>query len=211
MDVVATILAAAAFATALLLYFKPPPWIRKLLPSLDNVKLTPELLGGALRHFFSGQHLTDEEGNEVELSPQNAAFVFAEGLVSRAIAELYPRVAEDVPQFLAMVKKPSLAKELQAESALARGFDKLGSGLNGVQPIQAMLNQGMEAIGKGAMGGKGGMGLGFLGDLMPMYQQAKDLGIIAGPGDDNGSNSQSQSPPSSGGDTAVPLLGSPVG
>ena len=183
----ALICAACGLIIAVLIYQRPPRWIKGLLPSAS---LTPDTMGKAAaafaREFFKGATATDDEGNVVELEPDQAAFQWAQGLVVTATDHIYNRGAQDLPIFLATMKSSKLAKELADKSHVAKGMALLGPGIGGLQTLQDSLG--------GLLGGKKGKAGGGLGDIMQYMQllpMLKELGAMGG-GDNGGLPAPSQ-------------------
>ena len=163
-----------------LIYLKAPRWVAKLLPT--QLKDRPEawedddaradffskVIAGAAMYFFSG--IEDVEGNEME--PRAAALMWVNQLTQ---AE-HDRIMHELPFIMSSMSSTKTAKSMQEKSAFSRGVADVGEGI----PFQAIKKTATEifaGIGAGATGG-GGKGMGLLSQLMPLYQQAQESGLI---------------------------------
>lgn len=142
--------------------------------------MSAELVGNVVKHIFSGQEVETEEGI-IELSPNEAMFMFCDELMARQCDRTYNQFMKELPVILSCLQSSNSAKAMgkKGGSAFAEGAAELSPGIE----HQSMM-KGVKSIFSGLSlgGGKGkggsGLDLGFVGDLIPMVGQLKEAGIM---------------------------------
>ena len=177
----AEILALAAFATALMVYLRPPPWLRGTLAKLDRLQtnlVSPQTMGEALRAYC----------------PPEEAFEYVNGVVHDNVPHLAEHLGQEAVGALGAIYGSKAGSEMGTKSGAARGYLSL-SGL------------GKQAV---SMGGRDLLG-GALGELLehPLAQQFI-MQALQGGGGNNGPQGGFLGPPGNnqrGGSDALPQLG----
>ena len=172
-------------AVIILLYTIPPPWVKRYLGSVEDIKhiLTPVAMGDAVHHA-----LVKNEGEVLTIVGEEA-----NGIVHEAIPAFSAALANEAMGALAAMYSKGVASEMGKKSGAARGYLALpGIGKQAVK-------QGAEGLLGGALGQYLPEGV-DLGQLLPLLLQGGLQGNGAAP----------NAPQPSANSQSLPQLGNPV-
>jgi len=128
--VLAELSALAAFATALLIYVRPPPWVKGLLVKLDRLPqtITPQFVGEALRHAY----------------PPEETWEYANGVLHDNVPHLAEALGKEAVGAIGAIYGSKAGSEMGKKSGAARGY----LGLSGIGK-QAVQMGGRDLLGGG--------------------------------------------------------------
>jgi len=160
----ALICAAAGLIIAVVIYRRPPPWLKGLTGEFKG-SITPHLLGEAIRHALTAG-VTDENG-ETPTVPRVINAMLAEQIEFQK-PNLMKLMEHELIPLLGVIGGGQVAEDAR----LARAAKKLPGGASGIQGVMGLLTAPSKKS-----------GLGDLMQYLPLVQQF--LGAQQGKNDGN--------------------------